>query len=348
MQNIIEMITEIMEEARNALEKTDSMTALEALRVRLQGKKGSVTQLLKTMGSLSPEERPALGALVNEARERIGEQIELRKKALAELEMAARLRRESIDVTEPRKTSKLGTLHPITLAQRQMVSIFTGMGFQVAEGPEIELDTYNFEMLNLPKNHPARDAQDTFYIDENRVLRTHTSPVQVRTMLKQKPPIRIICPGRVFRADEFDATHSPNFYQLEGLVVDEGISMSDLKGTLDAFARGFFGEGITTRFRPSFFPFTEPSAEVDVTCMACRGAGCRICKGTGFIELLGSGMVNPKVFSLCGIDSEKYSGFAFGMGIERAAMLKYGINDLRLLYEGDLRFLSQFEQGGCL
>ena len=347
-QTITETIAKIMEDAKDALEKTDSMAALEALRVKLQGRKGSVTQLLKTMEQLSPEDRPAFGALVNEARERIGEAIDLRKKILANLEMTMRLKREAIDVTEPRKARRLGTLHPITLAREQMVSIFTGMGFQVAEGPEIELDTYNFEMLNLPKNHPARDAQDTFYIDDNTVLRTHTSPVQVRTMLSQKPPIRIICPGRVFRADEFDATHSPNFYQIEGLVIDEGIAMSDLKGTLDAFARRFFGEGVTTRFRPSFFPFTEPSAEVDVTCMACLGAGCRVCKGTGFLELLGSGMVNPKVFELCGIDAEKYSGFAFGMGIERAAMLKYGITDLRLLYEGDLRFLSQFDQGGCL
>ena len=347
-QTITETIAAIKTEAKSALEKTGSMAELEALRVKFLGKKGSVTLLLKTMGQLSPEARPAFGALVNEARESVGEAIELRKKTLANLEMAARLKREAIDVTEPRKARRLGSLHPITLAQEQMVSIFTGMGFRVAEGPEIELDTYNFEMLNLPKNHPARDAQDTFYIDDNTVLRTHTSPVQVRTMLSQKPPIRIICPGRVFRADEFDATHSPNFYQIEGLVIDEGISMSDLKGTLDAFARRFFGEGVTTRFRPSFFPFTEPSAEVDVTCMACFGAGCRVCKGTGFIELLGSGMVNPKVFELCGIDSEKYSGFAFGMGIERAALLKYGITDLRLLYEGDLRFLSQFDQGGCL
>lgn len=348
MQNIMETIGEIMEEAKRALEETASLSELEALRVRFQGKKGRITQLLKTMGQLSPEERPSFGALVNDAREQVGELIELRKRVLSRLEMSLRLKREAIDVTEPRKTQHLGTLHPISLVAEQMVSIFTGMGFQVAEGPEIELDTYSFEMLNIPKNHPARDAQDTFYIEDNIVLRPHTSPVQVRTMLTQKPPIRIICPGRVFRADPFDATHSPNFYQLEGLVIDEDISMADLKGTLDAFAQGFFGEGITTRFRPSFFPFTEPSAEVDVTCMACLGKGCRVCKGTGYIELLGSGMVNPKVFELCGIDTKRYSGFAFGMGIERAAMLKYGITDLRLLYEGDLRFLSQFDQGGCL
>lgn len=338
-----ETIKQILEEVRAALESVNTVAELEALRVRFQGKKGSLTQLLRTMGQLAPEERPAFGALVNDARETIEELIELRKTALRRLELALRLKRETIDVTEPRPSPRTGTLHPVSLVLDDLVNIFTGMGFEVVEGPEVELDTYNFEMLNLPKNHPARDAQDTFYIEDNIVLRTHTSPVQVRTMLQRKPPIRIICPGRVFRADPFDATHSPNFYQMEGLVIDEHIAMSDLKGTLDAFAKGMYGEGITTRFRPSFFPFTEPSAEVDLTCMVCRGAGCRICKGTGFIEILGSGMVNPKVLELCGIDSSRYSGFAFGMGLERIAMLKYGIGDMRLLYEGDLRFLNQFQ-----
>ena len=247
-----------------------------------------------------------------------------------------------MDVTEPRAFAHQGTLHPISLVQAELVDIFTGMGFEVVEGPEVELDTYNFELLNLPKNHPARDAQDSFYIEDNIVLRTHTSPVQARTMLTRKPPIRIVCPGRVYRADELDATHSPVFHQMEGLVVDRDVTTGDLKGTLDAFAQGLFGEGITTRFHPSYFPFTEPSAEVDLTCMACRGKGCRVCKGTGWIEILGCGMVNPRVLSMCGIDPDVYTGFAFGMGLERIAMLKYGISDMRLLYEGDLRFLRQF------
>lgn len=337
-----EKMQQILDDARRAIEKAASTAELEALRVQLQGKKGSLTQLLRGMGQLSPEERPRMGALINSAREDISRMLETRGAALKKEERARRLREEAVDVTEPRAFAHQGTLHPISLVQAELVDIFTGMGFEVVEGPEVELDTYNFELLNLPKNHPARDAQDSFYIEDNIVLRTHTSPVQARTMLTRKPPIRIVCPGRVYRADELDATHSPVFHQMEGLVVDRDVTMGDLKGTLDAFAQGLFGEGITTRFHPSYFPFTEPSAEVDLTCMACRGKGCRVCKGTGWIEILGCGMVNPRVLSMCGIDPDVYTGFAFGMGLERIAMLKYGISDMRLLYEGDLRFLRQF------
>ena len=259
-------------------------------------------------------------------------------------EQAKKLECEAIDVTEPRKHTPIGCQHPVSLVQDQILKVFTGMGFDVVEGPEVELDLFNFELLNLPKNHPARDAQDTFYIEDNIVLRTHTSPVQARTMTSRKPPIRIVCPGRVYRADEVDATHSPVFHQMEGLVIDEDVTMSDLKGTLDAFARELYGEDMRTRFRPSFFPFTEPSAEVDLTCVNCHGKGCRVCKGTGWIEVLGAGMVNPKVLDMCGIDSKKYRGFAFGMGLERLVMLRYGITDMRALYEGDVRFLSQFRE----
>ncbi|NLD51994.1 MAG: phenylalanine--tRNA ligase subunit alpha, partial [Clostridiales bacterium] len=257
-------------------------------------------------------------------------------------ERALRLQQETIDVTEPRTLPRVGVPHANSLVLDEVLDCFIGMGFEVVEGPQVELDHYNFELLNIPKNHPARDAQDTFYIDDNVVLRTHTSPVQARTMLQRKPPIRIVCPGRVFRADEVDATHSPVFHQIEGLVIDRDVTMGDLKGTLDAFAHRLYGQDIETRFRPSFFPFTEPSAEVDLTCFNCRGAGCRVCKGSGWIEVLGSGMVNPKVLEMCGIDPSVYSGFAFGIGLERITMLRYGIPDMRLMYEGDERFLRQF------
>lgn len=337
-----EKISAIIREARLALKEAATSAELEALRVELQGKKGSLTQLLRGMGGLPAEERPKLGALINSARETIGGLIDEKAAEIKQRERAARLAKEAIDVTEPRASRRLGTTHPLTMVLEDLVTLFTGMGYEVVEGPEVELDYYNFELMNLPKNHPARDAQDTFYVEDNIVLRTHTSPVQARTMISREPPIRIICPGKVFRADEPDATHSPNFHQLEGLVIDKGISMADLKGTLDTFARAIYGEDILTRFRPSFFPFTEPSAEVDLTCMACRGKGCRLCKGTGWIEVLGCGVVNPRVLSMCGISPDEYSGFAFGMGLERLAMLKYGINDMRLLYEGDLRFLGQF------
>jgi phenylalanyl-tRNA synthetase alpha chain len=318
---------------------------IEQLRVRVLGRKGELTGLLRAMGDLSPQERPGMGQVINEARSAIEDALAQRARVIGDAEKQARLRTEAIDISLPGKMPPLGAPHPLTVTQERMISIFTGMGFSVEEGPEIEYDRYNFELLNLPKNHPSRDAQDTFYFSENVVLRTHTSPVQARVMTTRQPPIRVICPGRTYRVDEVDATHSPVFSQCEGLVVDEGVSMSDLKGTLDTFAGMFFGEGVKTRFRPSFFPFTEPSAEVDVTCAACKGAGCRICKGTGWIEILGAGMVNPKVLDMCGIDSKKYTGFAFGVGIERPANLRYNIADTRTLYENDLRFLTQFLRG---
>ena len=329
------------------LEQVSSTQALENLRVTMLGKKGELTALLRGMGQLPPEERPQAGQLINQAREEFEALLDERQTALRSLERAQALKSEAIDVTEPRDTMKPGTAHPVTMVLRDMVECFAGLGFEVVEGPEVELDHYNFELLNIPKNHPARDAQDAFYFDENTVLRTHTSPVQARTMLSRKPPIRVICPGRVYRADEVDATHSPVFHQLEGLVIDKDVTMADLKGTLEAFAKRLYGPEVNVRFRPSFFPFTEPSAEVDLTCVACPGSGCRICKGTGWIEVLGSGMVNPKVLDMCGIDSKVYSGFAFGIGLDRLAILRYGIKDMRLMFEGDIKFLSQFREGGA-
>ena len=337
-----ERIAEIHAAMLRELDETEEMKGLEALRVKVLGKKGELTALLRSMGQLSPEERPAAGALINEERERITSMLEERAQALKEMARREALKRETIDVTEPAAMPAIGSEHPVTLVMNEMIDCFTGMGFEVVEGPEVELDHYNFELMNIPKNHPARDAQDTFYVDDNIVLRTHTSPMQARTMLTRKPPIRVICPGRVFRADEVDATHSPVFHQMEGLVIDKDVTMADLRGTLNAFAEYVYGKGITTRFRPSFFPFTEPSTEVDLTCAACHGAGCRVCKGTGWIEVLGGGMVNPKVLEMCGIDPNVYSGFAFGIGLERIAMQRYGIPDMRLMYEGDVRFLGQF------
>lgn len=335
-------ITQLVQRAQEALQKAENLKELDTLRISLLGKKGELTSLLRGMGQLSPEERPAFGQMVNQAREEIESMMAGREKELKASELEARLVKEAIDVTLPTDLPRLGNPHPITQVLDSVVECFIGMGFQVVEGPEIELDKYNFELLNIPKNHPARDAQDTFYIDENIVLRTHTSPVQARVMAAQKPPIRVICPGRVFRADEVDATHSPVFHQIEGLVIDKDVTMADLRGTLGAFARQLYGEGITTRFRPSFFPFTEPSTEVDLTCFVCKGKGCRVCKGTGWIEVLGGGMVNPKVLSANGIDPKVYSGFAFGVGLERITLLRYGISDMRWLYEGDERFLRQF------
>ena len=337
-----EQLKAIMARVTEELKNIQDTGALEQLRVSVMGKKGELTQILRGMGSLPAEERPAMGQLVNKTRAALEQAIEERLQVLSEMEKQKRLEQEKIDVTLPGKTRSAGSLHPMNVVLSDLLDIFTGMGFEVVEGPEVEFDHYNFELLNLPKNHPARDAQDTFYIEDNIVLRTHTSPVQARIMTTRKPPIRIVCPGRVYRADEADATHSPVFHQMEGLVIDENVSIGDLKGTLDTFARKLYGEGVTTRFRPSFFPFTEPSAEVDVTCAACKGKGCRMCKGTGWIEVLGAGMVNPKVLEMCGIDSTKYSGFAFGMGIERLTILKYNVPDMRYLYENDLRFLSQF------
>jgi phenylalanyl-tRNA synthetase alpha chain len=340
--DIREQIALLRDRLLTELQTVASTQALEGLRVNMLGKKGDLTALLRMMGQLDQAERPQAGQLINKAREEFEALLEEKQTLLGKKEREEALKREAIDVTEPRELPSYGTPHPVTLVLRDMVECFAGMGFEVVEGPEVELDHYNFELLNIPKNHPARDAQDTFYIDENTVLRTHTSPVQARTMLSRKPPIRVICPGRVYRADEVDATHSPVFNQFEGLVVDKDVTMGDLKGTLEAFAKRLYGPDMQIRFRPSFFPFTEPSAEVDLTCVACHGAGCRICKGTGWIEVLGSGMVNPKVLDMCGIDSSIYSGFAFGIGLDRLAILRYGIRDMRLLFEGDMRFLSQF------
>ena len=332
----------IREHVIEELKSVQDSNALEQLRVRVLGKKGELTAILRGMGKVPAEERPAIGRIVNETREKLESAIDETAAALRAREKDFRLRREAIDVTLPGTERTAGSLHPMNIVLEDLLTIFTGMGFEAVEGPEIEYDRFNFELLNVPKNHPARDAQDTFYIDDNVVLRSQTSPVQARIMTTRKPPIRIISPGRVYRADEVDATHSPVFHQIEGLVIDENISIADLKGTLDNFARRLYGEGIVTRFRPSFFPFTEPSAEVDLTCASCGGKGCRMCKGTGWIEVLGAGMVNPKVLDMCGIDSKKYSGFAFGMGIERLTILKYNVPDMRYLYENDLRFLKQF------
>ena len=339
-----ERISEIRETMTKELLGATSTQNLEDIRVRLLGKKGELTALLRGMGQLSPEERPQAGQMINEARAKLTEMLETKAEEIKKKERAEALKRETMDETQPAELPQIGSAHPINMVMDELIECFTGMGFEVLEGPEVELDHYNFELMNIPKNHPARDAQDTFYVDDNIVLRTHTSPMQARAMLSRKPPIRVICPGRVYRADEVDATHSPVFHQMEGLVVDKDVNMADLRGTLNAFAEKLYGKGITTRFRPSFFPFTEPSTEVDLTCSSCHGKGCRICKGTGWIEVLGGGMVNPKVLEMCGIDSSVYSGFAFGIGLERITMLRYGISDMRLLYEGDVRFLSQFRK----
>ena len=335
-------LREIRERVLAEMQEASQSSRLEQIRVSVLGKKGELTGLLRGMGKLPPEERPKVGQMVNDVRQALETALEKRQAELKAVEKEARLKAEAIDVTLPGPARSAGSLHPMNIALGKMIEIFVGMGYEVVEGPEVEYDHYNFELLNIPKNHPARDAQDTFYVDDNIVLRTHTSPMQARIMTTRKPPIRIICPGRVYRSDEADATHSPVFHQMEGLVIDENINMGDLKGTLDEFARRMFDEGVSTRFRPSFFPFTEPSAEVDLTCANCHGKGCRMCKDTGWIEVLGAGMVNPKVLEMCGIDSKKYSGFAFGMGVERMALLKYNIPNLRYLYENDLRFLTQY------
>ena len=340
-------LLEIRENAVKRLNDASLAKDIEAIKVEILGKKGELTAILKQMGALSAEERPVIGKIANEVREEIEKKIEEAKAALGRKEQWAKLSAETIDVTMPGKKPPMGHKHPLSIVIDEITAIFMGMGYEIAEGPEVELDYYNFEALNIPANHPAKDEQDTFYIKGGRkkgdiLLRTQTSPVQVRTMEKGKLPVRIVCPGKVYRADEVDATHSPIFHQLEGLVVDKGITMGDLKGALAVFARELFGEDTKVRFRPHHFPFTEPSAEMDVTCFACGGAGCRVCKGEGYIELLGCGMVHPKVLRMSGIDPEKYSGFAFGMGLERVAMQRYGITDMRLLYENDVRFLNQF------
>ena len=334
-----EMLEKIRASALECLEKDDA--DLEAIRIRFLGKKGELTAVLRGMGALSAEERPIIGQLANEIRADIENSISAKSALAAEKKLREKLAKEKIDVTMP-ATAQIGHIHPLTLVQRELEDIFIGMGFSIVEGPEVELDYYNFQALNIPENHPARDTQDTFYITENILLRSQTSPVQARTMEVQKPPIRIISPGRVYRSDAVDATHSPLFHQLEGLVIDKGITMGDLKGVLEIFAKETFGEETRIRFRPHHFPFTEPSAEVDVSCFVCGGKGCRVCKNEGWIEILGAGMVHPFVLENCGIDPKEYSGFAFGMGVERIAMKHYGIDDMRLLYENDTRFLEQF------
>ena len=337
-----EKLEQIKASVEEALKSANAMDALENIRIRYMGKKGELTAVLKGMGKLSAEERPKIGALANEIRQKLEKEIDERKASISKALETEKLEREVIDVTMPGKKSEEGKLHPLTQVKNELAEIFMGMGFSVADGPEVELDYYNFEALNIPKNHPARDEQDTFYIADNIVLRTQTSGMQVRVMEKTKPPIRIIAPGKVYRSDTQDATHSPVFHQIEGLVVDKNITMADLKGTLEMFVKKLYGEETRVRFRPHHFPFTEPSAEMDYSCFNCGGKGCSVCKGEGWIEILGCGMVHPKVLANCGIDPEEYTGFAFGIGLERIAMGKYSINDLRLFFENDMRFLEQF------
>ncbi|SDK75140.1 phenylalanine--tRNA ligase subunit alpha [Natronincola ferrireducens] len=332
----------LQETAKNEIAAANSMEALEKARVKYLGKKGELTEVLRGMGSLSPEERPKIGKVANEVRETIEALLEEAKSLLKTKDLERQLAAEAIDITMPGKEIKLGKKHPLTQGLDELKNIFIGMGFKIAEGPEVETVYYNFDALNAPANHPSRDMTDTFYINEDVILRTQTSPVQVRVMEKIKPPIRIISPGRCFRNDTPDATHSPMFHQLEGLVIDKGITLGDLKGTLEVFAKAFLGSHTEIKFRPHYFPFTEPSAEVDASCFKCGGDGCGFCKGSGWIELLGAGMVHPNVLRNCGIDPEIYSGFAFGMGIDRLTMLKYGIDDIRLFFENDMRFLNQF------
>jgi len=338
---MIEKLDELKKQAREELGAVSDEAALQNLKARFLGKKGAITEILKGMKDLSPEERPKMGQLVNEAKSFVEELVESRLDSIREEKKNRSLGEERIDVTLPGKGLPAGARHPVTQVMEEIVSIFERMGFEVAEGPEVETDYYNFEALNIPKNHPARDMQDTFYISDDVVLRTHTSPVQIRIMEKLNPPVKIIAPGRVYRNDS-DVSHTPMFHQIEGLLVDERVTFGDLKGVLTEFVRLVFGEGIGVRFRPSFFPFTEPSAEMDMQCMICGGKGCRVCKDTGWLEILGCGMVDPEVFKSVGYDSSRYSGFAFGMGIERITMLKFGINDIRLFFENDVRFLRQF------
>lgn len=337
-----EQIEAVKAAALEAVKNITSSEELEQIRVKFLGKKGELTGLLKQMGGLSPEERPVIGQLVNEAKQAVETAITENQKKLAQKAAEFKLAAEKIDITMPAKNRSVGVLHPLNRVLDEMIDIFKSMGFDVVDGPEIETDHYNFECLNVPADHPARDMQDTFYLGENLLLRTQTSAAQIRTMETRKPPIRVICPGRVFRADEVDATHSPVFHQIEGLVVDKGITMCDLKGVLEQFAKEIYGKDTKVKFRPSFFPFTEPSVEVDVTCSECGGKGCRVCKGTGWIEILGAGMVHPNVLKSCGIDPEEYSGFAFGIGLDRLTTTKYKISDIRLLFENDKRFLEQF------
>lgn len=337
-----EQLEQIRAEAEAAMENATSLQELDAVRVKYLGKKGELTAVLKTMGKLSPEERPKVGQMANEVREVITAGIDRRNELLKAAQQELKLKNETIDVTLPGTKVEIGHRHPLSIVLDEVKEIFLGMGFEVVGGPEVEWDYYNFEALNIPKDHPARDTQDTFYITENMLLRTQTSGVQIRTMENKKPPIRMIAPGRVFRSDAVDATHSPLFHQIEGMAIDEGITMGDLKGTLETFAKKLYGEQTKIRLRPHHFPFTEPSCEIDVSCFKCGGCGCSMCKGEGWIEILGGGMVHPKVLRTGGIDPDKYSGFAFGVGLERIAMFRFGLDDMRLLYENDVRFLDQF------
>lgn len=339
MNDKLKQIKELVE-----LDLNNSVTVedIENIKVKYLGKKGEITTILKTLGQMAPEERKEAGSLINVLRQEVEKDIEFKLKTLRDIEIEKKLSSEKIDISIDKSNKGFGNKHPLTMVLDDMKEIFIGMGYSIAEGPEVEYAEINFDALNTPKDHPARDLQDTFYITEEIILRTQTSPVQARTMLKQKPPIKIIVPGRVYRSDNVDATHSPMFHQVEGLVVDKNITMADLKGTLETFAKTYFGENTKIRLRPHHFPFTEPSAEVDVSCFVCGGKGCKVCKGEGWIEILGAGMVHPNVLEAAGIDSKIYSGFAFGMGLERIAMTKFDINDMRYLYENDVRFLNQF------
>ena len=338
-----ERLKQILEESKKQLQEAVSVADAEDVRVKVLGKKGQLTEILRSMGKLAPEERKELGQAANQVRSEVEKMLEETFESLKGKAREAKFKAEKIDVTEPGKLYKLGTKHPVTITIEEISKVFKSMGFTLTEGPEVETVFNNFDALNAGPNHPARDWTDTFYVDDDVLLRTQTSPVQVRTLLNQKPPIRVFAPGRCFRCDTPDATHSPMFHQVEGLVVDEGITMADLKGVLDSFAKQMFGPEARTKFRPHHFPFTEPSPEMDVSCFKCGGKGCKVCKGSGWIEILGCGMVHPNVLKVGGIDTEKYTGFAFGMGVERIAMLKYGIDDIRLLYENDMRFIEQFK-----
>lgn len=333
---------QLLDEAKTLLEKAGSETDIEAVRIRFLGKKGELTAILRSMGSLSPDERKELGMRANKVRDEIERLIADKKSAAKSSSRDAKLLEEKIDVTEPGRIPPRGHKHPLTATIEEISSIFADMGYSITEGPEVETVYNNFDALNAAPDHPSRDMTDTFYITDDILLRPQTSPVQVRTLRDKKPPVKVISPGRCFRVDTPDATHSPMFHQVEGMLVDEGVTLTDLKGVLDLFAKRMFGAGVSTRFRPHFFPFTEPSAEVDMSCFACGGKGCRVCGGSGWIEILGCGMVHPHVLGMCGVDSERYTGFAFGMGVERIAMLKHGIEDIRLFYENDMRFIAQF------
>ncbi|MEZ5571426.1 MAG: phenylalanine--tRNA ligase subunit alpha [Halioglobus sp.] len=337
----MENLEPLTQEAKAAIAAANDAAVLEQLRVDYLGKKGHITGLLKSLAGLSAEDRPKAGALINVVKQELQDLIGERKKALEAVAVRAKLDQETLDVSLPGRGQSTGGIHPVTRTIERMEDFFSGIGFDVVEGPEIEDDYHNFEALNIPAHHPARAMHDTFYVNDHTVLRTHTSPVQVRVMESQEPPLRIICPGRVYRCDS-DLTHSPMFHQVEGLLIDEHSSFADLKGLIEDFLRVFFERELAVRFRPSYFPFTEPSAEVDIQCVNCGGQGCRVCSSTGWIEVMGCGMVHPRVFEFSGIDTERYSGFAFGMGVERLAMLRYGVNDLRLFYDNDLRFLGQF------